>query len=345
MQADAADHFLQHEAIVPLRRRLAFVWGYLRVHPRSLALGILGMVGRDGIAFIIPLLIRSGIQAITGARSNAHFQTDVIWTGVSIIVVALARSGFQTLARLTLIGASRNVEYAMRKDLLQHLLRLDASFWGQTRTGDVMALATNDLTAIRMMLGPGLSSMFQSLIALPVAIAVLTSVDRRLTFAAMVPFPFAVLLLVRFGRIIRRRFDRIQALFSTMSAAVQQTIAGARVVRSFVREEAEQNRFEEMNRSYLRSNCILGLYSSTLDPLLTFTTGISVVVVLWYGGALVVANRLSVPNFVMFTTYMAMLVQPIASLGRVVSLMQRGMASVARLQLLFDETPGIDPGH
>ena len=114
MQADAADHFLQHEAIVPLRRRLAFVWGYLRVHPSSLALGILGMVGRDGVAFIIPLLIRSGIQAITGARSNAHFQTDVIWTGVSIIVVALARSGFQTLARLTLIGASRNVEYFSR---------------------------------------------------------------------------------------------------------------------------------------------------------------------------------------------------------------------------------------
>jgi ATP-binding cassette subfamily B protein len=345
MRPDAADYYLQHEAIVPFRRRLAFVWGCLRVHPSSLAFGIIGMVGRDGIAFVIPLLIRSGIQAITGARSNAHFQTDVIWIGVSIIAVALARSGFQTLARLTLIGASRNVEYAMRKDLLQHLFGLDASFWGHTRTGDVMAFATNDLTAIRMMLGPGLTLMFQSLIALPVAIAVLASVNWRLTIAAMLSFPFAVLLLVRFGRIIRRRFDRIQALFSIMSAAVQQTIAGSRMVRSFVREEAEQNRFEEMNRSYLRSNCILGLYASTLDPLLTFTTGISVLVVLWYGGALVIANRLSVPNFVMFTTYMAMLVQPIASLGRVVNLMQRGMASVARLQLLFDQTPEIDPGH
>jgi ATP-binding cassette subfamily B multidrug efflux pump len=345
VQPIPASHFVQNEAIVPFKRRLAFIWSYLKVHPRAVVLGIVSMVGRDGIAFAIPLLIRSGIRTLTAARSNAHFQTDIVWTGVAIVAVALPRSGFQTLARLNLIGTARNVEYSIRKDLLRHLFTLDAPFWGETRTGDVMALATNDLTAIRMMLGPGLSSMFQSLIALPVAIAVLASVNWRLTLAAMLPSPFAVLLLVSFGTIIRRRFDRIQALFSTMSTAVQQTIAGARVVRSFVREKAEQNRFEEMNQSYLRSNCILGIYSSTLDPLLTFTTGISVLVVLWYGGALVLANRLSVPNFVMFTTYMAMLVQPIASLGRVVNLMQRGMASVARMQLLFEQTPVIDPGR
>jgi ATP-binding cassette, subfamily B, multidrug efflux pump len=336
---------VQNEAIVPFGRRLAFIRRYLEVYPRSFVAGVIGMVGRDGIAFAIPLLIRSGIRTLTGGRSNAHFQTDIVWIGLAIIAVAIPRSGFQTLARLNLIGTARNVEYSMRNDLLRHLFRLDASFWGHTRTGDVMASATNDLTAVRMMLGPGLTSMLESLIALPVAIAVLASVNWRLTVAAMLPSPLAVLLLVRFGEIIRRRFDRIQALFSTMSAAVQQTIAGARVVRSFVREKAEQNRFEAMNRAYLRSNCILGIYSSTLDPLLTFTTGISVLIVLWYGGALVLAHRLSVPNFVMFTTYMAMLVRPIASLGRVVNLMQRGMASVARLQLLFDETPEIDPGH
>ncbi len=344
MQPDFANRFMQNEAQVPLRRRLALVWSYLRVHPWPFALGVLSMVGRDGIAFAIPLLIRSGIRALTSARANPHVEADILWIGLAIVAVAIPRSGFQTLARLNLVGTSRSVEYAMRRDLLRHLFRLDASFWGHTRTGDVMASATNDLNAVRMMLGPGLTSMFESLIALPVAIAVLASVDWRLTVAAMLPAPFAVLLLVRFGGIIRRRFDRIQALFSTMSAAVQQTIAGARVVRSFVREKAEQSRFEGMNRSYVRLNCVLGLYASSLDPLLTFITGISVLIVLWYGGSMVVAHQLSVPNFVMFTTYMAMLVRPIASLGRVVNMMQRGMASVARLQLLFDETPEIDPG-
>ena len=169
------------------------------MYPRSFVVGVIGMVGRDGIAFAIPLLIRSGIRTLTGARSNAHFQTDIVWIGLAIIAVAIPRSGFQTVARLNLIGTARNVEYSMRNDLLRHLFRLDASFWGHTRTGDVMASATNDLTAVRMMLGPGLTSMLESLIALPVAIAVLASVNWRLTVAAMLPSPLAVLLLVRFG--------------------------------------------------------------------------------------------------------------------------------------------------
>jgi ATP-binding cassette, subfamily B, multidrug efflux pump len=345
VQPNAVNRFLQNEAQVPFRRRLAFAWNYLKVHPWAFALGVFSMAGRDGIAFAIPLLIRWGIRILTTAHHNPHAQTEILWVGLTLVAVAIPRSGFQTLARLNLVGTSRSVEYAMRRDLLCHLFRLDASFWGRTRTGDVMASATNDLNAVRMMLGPGLTSLCESAIALPVAIAVLASVNWKLTLAAMLPAPLAVFLLVRFGAIIRRRFDRIQALFSTMSAAVQQTIAGARVVRSFVREKAEQDRFEQMNRSYVRLNCILGLYASTLDPLLTFATGISVLIVLWYGGAMVVTEHLSVPNFVMFTTYMAMLVRPIASMGRTVNMMQRGMASVARLKLLFDETPLIEPGR
>jgi len=194
------------------------------------------------------------------------------------------------------------------------------------------------------MTGPGLANLAETVISLPVAIVVLGYFNWRLTAVALLPAPLAVLLLMRYGKIIRRRFDRIQAQFSTMSAAVQQTIAGARVVRSFVREDAEQHRFEGMNQSYVRSNCILGIYSSTLDPLLTLITGISMLVVLWYGGTLVLAHKLGVGDFVMFTTYMAMLVRPISNLGRVVNIMQRGMASVGRLKLLFDETPSIDPG-
>ena len=346
MQPNSTNRFLQDEAFVPFFQRFAFVWAYLKVYPRALLFGVLSMMGRDGVAFAIPLLIRSGINTLTATRGNAHENAhmSIVWIGLAIVGVAIPRSAFQTIARLNLIGTSRSIEYSMRRDLLQHLFRLDASFWGRTRTGDVMASATNDLNAVRMMLGPGLTSLFESLVSLPVAVIVLASVNWRLTAVALLPSPFAVFLLMRFGKIIRRRFDRIQALFSTMSTAVQQTIAGARVVRSFVREEAEQHRFEGMNQSYVRSNCVLGIYSSTLDPLLTFTTGISVLVVLWYGGALVLAHTLKVGDFVMFTTYMAMLVRPISNLGRVVNMMQRGMASVGRLKLLFSEVPSIEPG-
>jgi ATP-binding cassette subfamily B protein len=342
VQTESANRFVQDEAVVPFHQRFAYVWGYLKNYPVALTVGVLSSIGREAVNPAVALLIRAGINAL--AKPHGSGRDGIIWIGLAIVAVAIPRSAFQTLSRLNLIGTSRNVEYAMRRDLLQHLFRLDASFWGRTRSGNVMALATNDLNAVRMMTGPGLANLAETVISLPVAIVVLGYFNWRLTAVALLPAPLAVLLLMRYGKIIRRRFDRIQAQFSTMSAAVQQTIAGARVVRSFVREDAEQHRFEGMNQSYVRSNCILGIYSSTLDPLLTLITGISMLVVLWYGGTLVLAHKLGVGDFVMFTTYMAMLVRPISNLGRVVNIMQRGMASVGRLKLLFDETPSIDPG-
>lgn len=334
--------FVQDEGVVPMSRRWAFVRRYLRAHSRLLGMGIACLIGRNGVAFAIPLLIRAGINTLTSSRES---WAKIVEIALAIAGVALVSSAFQTAARLNVIGMSRHIDYEMRKDFLRHLFRLDASFWARTRTGDIMALATNDLNAVRMMMGPGLISLFESMVQVPVAVAVLAWFDYKLTLAALLPAPAAVVLVVAFGQIIRRRFDRIQALFSTMSAAVQQTIADARVVRSFVREKAEQKRFEEMNQAYVRSNCILGIYASTFEPLLTYITGSSILIVLWYGGSQVVAHKLQVSDFVMFTTFMAMLAQPISSLGRVANLMQRGMASVARLQILFDETPEIDPGH
>ena len=343
MRSNQDSAFPEVGAGVTFRQRAAFLWRYLKAYPVALGCGIVFLICRNGVSFAIPLLIRSGINVLTSRHAVGI--SPIVHIALGIAGVALLSAAFQALGRLNVIGMSRHIEYEMRKDFLTHLFRLDASFWGRTRTGDVMALATNDLNAIRMMLGPGMISFFECMVQLPVAILVLASFNWKLTLAALLPAPFAVLIIVIFGRITRIRFERIQALFSTMSAAVQQTIAGARVVRSFVREQAEQGRFEQMNQSYLRANCVLGIYSSTFDPLLTFTTGISVLIVLWYGGSLMVAHQLQVGDFVMFTTYMAMLAQPIASLGRIVNMMQRGMASTARLQLLFDETPVIQPGR
>jgi ATP-binding cassette, subfamily B, multidrug efflux pump len=341
MRMDGAGIHVHDEVLVPIRQRWALVWKYLSAYPRLLVPGVACLLGRNSVAFAIPLLIRAGINSLTSPRGSG---VGIVEIALAIAGVAALGSALQTAARLNVIGMSRHVEYEMRKDFLKHLFRLDASFWTRTRTGDIMALATNDLNAVRMMLGIGLVSFFESMVQLPVAVAVLAWFNWKLTLAALLPAPAAVLLMVIFGKNIRLRFDRIQALFSTMSAAVQQTIAGARVVRSFVREKAEQDRFEGMNQAYVRSNCILGIYASTFDPLLSFITGTSILIVLWYGGSLVVAHTLRVGDFVMFTTYMAMLAQPISSLGRTVNMMQRGMASVARLQLLFIQSPVIEPG-
>jgi ATP-binding cassette, subfamily B, multidrug efflux pump len=331
--------------VVPsFSKRISFVWSYARVHARTLTFGMLSMVSREAVAFTIPLLIRAGVNTLTHPATNRH-AWPIGMIGLAMVAVALPRSVLQTRARLNIIGTARDIEYTMRRDLLRHLFRLDSGFWSRTRTGDMMAYATNDLTAVRMMLGPGLTSLFESVVSLPVAIVVMGMVDWHLTALVLLPAPLAVLLLVRFGRIIRIRFDRIQEMFSAMSAEIQQMVAGARVLRSFVREEGEQRRFEKMNMAYLRANRILGGYSSSLDPLLIFITGLSVLVVLFYGGSQVLAHTLSVGSFVMFTTYVAMLVRPISALGRVINLMQRGMASIGRLQLLFSEEPSIRSGQ
>jgi ATP-binding cassette subfamily B multidrug efflux pump len=314
-----------------------------------MVLGVGSLVARDAIAFSVPLLIRAGVNQLTHGHASggwaSHWAAD--WSigliALAMVCVSVPRSAFQTSARLNVMNMSRDVEYAMRRDLLTSLFRLDATFWGRARTGDVMASATNDLNAVRMMLGPGMTSLFESVVSLPVAILVMALVDWRLTLVALLPAPLAVLLLVRFGDIIRRRFHGIQAMFSAMSANIQQMIAGVRIVRSFVREEGEKERFERQNIAYLHANRTLGYYGSTMDPLLTFIMGLSVLAVLGYGGSQVLHRRLDVGSFVMFTTYVAMLTRPIAALGRVVNLMQRGMASVGRLSVLFQETPGIVP--
>ncbi len=323
-----------------LRQRSQFVWNYLKRHPRALAAGLAAMLSRDAVSFTFPLLIREGVNNMTHAPGVA-VRLSLPMVCLGMMAVAVLRSGFQTMTRLSLMNTSREAEYAIRKDLLGHVFRLDASFWGRTRVGDVMALATNDLNAVRMMLGPGLSSLFESVVSLPVAFTVMASVDWRLAVMALLPAPLAALCMIRYGHIIRTRFVAIQALFSNMSAAVQQTIAGVRVVRAFVREGSELRRFDGMNRSYVNANRVLAMYSGSFDPMLTFFAGLSLLAVLWYGGHEVLDGRLNVGTFVMFTSYMAMLVRPISSLGRVVNLMQRGLASVGRLLLLFRETPGI----
>jgi ATP-binding cassette, subfamily B, multidrug efflux pump len=207
-----------------------------------------------------------------------------------------------------------------------------------------MALAVNDLNAVRMMIGPGATALLESVTALPVAIAVMAWVNWHLTLAALLPLPFAFWALGRAGRVIRRRFDVIQNLFSTMSAAVQQTVSGVRVVRAFARERNETARFDAMNRAYANSNRELALYSSSLDPMLVFATGLSTLIVLGYGGRLVLDGSMSVGDFAMFTTYMALLSRPVSSLARAVNLLQRGAASVVRLHALFAERPLIvDP--
>src|SRR5579872_6470230 len=243
--------------------------------------------------------------------------------------------------RVILIGISRDIEYDLRNDLFAHLVSLSPDFYGRQRTGDIMARATNDLNAVRMMLGPGIMYWTETSLTFVLAIAIMAYNDWRLTIFAVLPAPLVSVAVMLFGRAIHERFEAIQAMFSDISSRVQESLSGVRMIRAFVQEAAELKRFEELNRAYIAQNLRLVRVSGLFQPLLEALIGVTFLVVLWAGGYQVLRHRISLGGFVMFNTYMGTLVWPMIALGWVVNLMQRGSASMGRINQIMRDRPSI----
>ena len=285
----------------------------------------------------LPLLIRRGVDAVTrGDAVRAVFEISGL-----MIAAAGLKALLQFWTRMAFIGVSRDVEYDLRSDLFRHLITLSPDFYRTRRTGDLMALATNDLNAVRLMFGPGLMNWFDAWFAFLPASVVMFSVDWRLTLMALLPAPLVCLTVAGFGRVIHRRFECIQEAFSDISSRVQENVAGVRVVRAYAQEEAELAKFRQIDAEYVRLNIRLAWLSGLFTPLLQFLVGLTSLVVLWLGGARVLHGQLTLGSYVMFNTYMAILVKPMVTIGRVMNIMQRGAASLERITMLMQERPTI----
>src|SRR5438552_58246 len=313
------------------------LWPYMRRYRRSLVLGMGSLVLKDVFGASIPLVIRSAIDSLTAARP----WIVVLRFSLLLAAVALIKGVFQYWMRVILIGISRDIEYDLRNDLFGHLVHLSPDFYARTRTGDIMARATNDLNAVRMMLGPGIMYWTETSLTFVLAIIIMLSTDWRLALLAILPAPAVSFAVIVFGRHIHERFERIQAMFSDISSRVQENLSGVRMIRAFVQEAAELRRFEELNRQYIGQNLRLVRVSGLFQPLLEGLIGISFLVVLWAGGYQVLQGRISLGGFVMFNTYMATPVWPMIALGWVVNLMQCGSASMARINQIMRERPTI----
>jgi ATP-binding cassette subfamily B protein len=243
--------------------------------------------------------------------------------------------------RVIIIGISRDIEYDLRNDLFRHLVSLSPDYYHRTRTGDIMARATNDLNAVRMMLGPGVMYWVETSLTFVLAIAVMVSRDWHLALLSILPTPFVSLAVILFGRVIHAEFERIQAKFSDISSRVQENLAGVRMVRAFAQEEPELRRFETLNKEYIAQNLKLVRIQGLFQPLLEALIGVTFLVVLWVGGYQVLRGRITLGSFIMFNTYMGKLVWPMIALGWVVNLMQRGSASLGRINQILDEKPTI----
>lgn len=320
-----------------LAEAVRFAWPYLARYRRGFALGMAALLMKDLLAAALPVVIRLGVDSL-----GAGFQLATLLGFAGLLVALSAVKGlFQYAMRLVLIGISRDVEFDMRNDLFARLVTLSGSFFARYRTGDIMARATNDLNAVRMMIGPGVMYFAETSITLVLAVAVMLTVDWRLTLIALTPAPLVSLAVIFFGGRIHDRFERIQAQFSDISSRVQETLSGMRVLRAYLQEQPELAHFEALNRDYVARNIALAKLSAVFYPVLQALIGLSFLLVLWAGGTRLLEGRISLGTFVMFNTYMGMLIWPLIGMGWVVNLVQRGIASLARLRELLDERPAI----
>ncbi len=318
-------------------RSLSTLWPYIRRYRGGLALGIGSLLMKDLLAAALPVVIKDGVDSLTHG-----FQMRVVMQLAAILIgLSLFKGLFQYWMRVIIIGISRDIEYDLRNDLFSHLVELSQDFYSRYRTGDIMARSTNDLNAVRTMLGPGVMYWSETTVMLVLSVAVMIHADLRLTLIALLPAPFVSVAVILFGRRIHARFEHIQRMFSDISSKVQENLAGVRVLRAYAQESAEIAHFEQMNKDYIRENIGLARIQGMFMPLLQALIGVTFLLVLWAGGRQLLEGRISLGSFVMFNTYMGMLIWPMIAFGWVVNLMQRGTASLSRINQILREKPSI----
>ena len=320
-----------------MKRSFEVLWPYMYRYRRGLALGMGALVLKDIFAAAQPLVIGAAIDSLT----REFALTKVLQFAALLAILSAIKGVFQYWMRVILIGISRDVEFDLRNDLFARLVTLSGDFYSKYRTGDIMARATNDLNAVRMMLGPGVMYWTETMLTMILAVGVMAWVDWPLALVALTPAPVISFVVVVFGRMIHTRFERIQKMFSDISSRVQENLAGVRVVRAYVQEDAEMRRFEVLNREYIADNLKLARAQGMFMPTLQALVGFGFLAVLWAGGLRVLDGSISLGSFVMFNSYMGMLVWPMIALGWVVNLMERGNASLARIDEMMQVKPAI----
>jgi ATP-binding cassette subfamily B protein len=304
-------------------------WGYFW--------GTLSVFANNGTAIMFPLVIGKAsqdlIQGVTEHKLAIY--------SLELIGLVFLKGTFQFLTRWIMIGISRDVEFDLRNDLFARLESLSYNFYQRTRTGDIMARATNDLNAVRMLLGPAIMYSANTAVLMIGGLIYMLSISPKLTLFSFAPLPIASIVVQYFGRQIHDRFERIQAMYSDLSSRTQENFSGVRVIRAYAQEEAEIERFERDNQEYIDRSLPLVRLMGMLWPTLEFMLGVAIVIVLWLGSRQVLQGRINPGQLISFLTLTIQLTWPVIAVGWVVNIFQRGSASMARFAELLHEQPTI----
>jgi len=331
-----------------------FIWGFVV------------LVASNGLTIIAPLLLREGVDSVTfvaSLRSGAYlpmipwFSGQALSEGVTqavksllieyaltIVGLAAIAGVFRFYSRRTLIWASRHIEFDLRNELFAHLLKLSASFYQRTPTGDIIARASNDIEAVRMMVGPAVMQLMNTIVVGVMAFASMTILSPRLTFFSLVPLPLLSVTVWLVGQRIFRRFMKIQDHFSKMSTFVQESLSGIRMIKAYRRERHREEKFRQVNQEYVRLNMSLAKIRALFMPSIQFLAGLTMLTVLLAGGYGVIKKTLTLGDFVAFLVYLRMLIWPVLAVGWVISLYQRGTASLQRIDTILNEKPDVFDG-
>lgn len=319
-------------------KELRILLPFVRPYRWGIAAGLLLVLIASTLSILAPELIGRAIDALYAPGITVG---ALLRHAAPIVLVALLGGIARFFQRWLLNGISRRIEVDLRDAFFQHLVRLDAAFYGNTPTGDLMSRATNDTVAVRQAIGPAVMYLADTLLSTALALTFMIRISPRLTLLSLIPLVALAPITLVFGRLIHRRFEKIQDHFGRLQTMVQENLAGARIVRAYVRERAQEREFDALNAAYFDKNMALARISAAFSPLLALLTGLGTVIVFWFGGRQIIAGEITVGRFVAFTTYLARLAWPMIALGWTTNLLQRGAASLGRIHRILSIQPRI----
>ncbi|HET9179151.1 MAG TPA: ABC transporter ATP-binding protein [Terriglobia bacterium] len=321
-----------------MRNPLRPLLPYLAKYKKGYIIGFTALILTQVVGVMVPLVIKDVFDALTTGVTSRK----LAFFAILLLIIALAKAIFQFWMRWILIGISRDVEYDLRNDLFQHLMHQDTRYYNEHRTGDLMAKLTNDLNAVRNIVGPGIMYLANTVVTGIATIALMAHLDLHLTLLALAPLPLASIAVKFFGQRIHERFEKIQDLYSELTERVRENLSGVRLVRAFGQEQPEMRQFDEMNQLYVERNKGLIWISSFLWPALALLFAASFLLIIVVGGEHVLSGKITIGTFAAFNVYLMYLIWPIIALGWVTNIIQRGLASLGRLWTIFAAQPAID---